>query len=180
MVELIETSACAGLLPVTLGRVTLEEVEAGTLTSLSAFGDASDLSAALKNAHGMTLPEPGQSTGAEGARCVWFGRGEALLMGPDPDAALAEKAAVVDQSDAWAVVRLQGAGAVDVLARLVPMDLRDGAFAPGRTARTQVGHMHGSVTKLDTDSFMIMVFRSMAGTLVHDLRAAMAAVASRG
>jgi heterotetrameric sarcosine oxidase gamma subunit len=76
-------------------------------------------------------------------------------------------------------VSLKGAGAVDVLARLVPLDLREGHFKRGHTARSQVMHMQASVTRLASDEFMIMVFRSMAGTLVHDMKQAMAAVASR-
>jgi len=38
--------------------------------------------------------------------------------------------AVVDQSDGWAALRVTGAGAVDVLARLVPVDLRPQVFRP--------------------------------------------------
>lgn len=180
MVELTETSPCAGLLPLSIGAVTLDEMEVGRLTSLSPFGDASKMSAALEKAHGMAVPQPNRSTGKDGARCIWFGRGEALLVGPAPDKALAGHGAVVDHSDAWAVVSLKGAGAVDVLARLVPVDLRDGVMKRGHTVRTQVMHMNASITKLGTEHFMIMVFRSMACTLVHDLKGAMAAVASRG
>ncbi len=179
MVDLRETSACAGLLPMELGAVVLEEMAFARMTSLSPYGDVSVLSAAMQTAHGVAWPKPNRSTGKDGARCIWFGRGEALLIGPEPDAALAKHAAVVDQSDAWAVVTLSGAGTIDVLARLVPMDLRDGAFKRGHTARTMLGHMNASITKLGADRFMIMVFRSMAGTLVHDLKQAMAAVASR-
>ena len=63
---------------------------------------------------------------------------------------------------------------------LVPVDLRDTAMKRGHSIRTQVVHMNASVLKLGADHFQIMVFRSMAGTLVHDLKRAMAAVASRG
>lgn len=180
MVELKETSACAGLLPVTIGSVTLEEMAAERMTAIAPFGDGLAFSGVLENAHGMAWPAPNRSTGKDGARCIWFGRGEALLIGPAPDAALRKTAAVVDVSDAWAVVSLQGAGAVDVLARLVPVDLRAGTFKRGHTVRTQVMHMSASITQAGPDRFRIMVFRSMAGTLVHDLKQAMAAVASRG
>jgi sarcosine oxidase subunit gamma len=180
VVELRETNACAGLLPVNLGSVTLEEMPLAQMASVSPFSDAVKLSSALEKAHGVAWPKPNRSTGKDGVRCIWFGRDEALLIGPKPDKALAKHAAVVDQSDAWAVVALSGAGAVDVLARLVPVDLRNTAFKRGHTARTQIGHMNASVTSLGADQFMIMVFRSMAGTLVHDLKQAMAAVALRG
>lgn len=180
MVELREKSPCAELLPVTLGTVTAEENAVGPIASLSPFGDASGLAAALQEAHGVALPGVGETTVKGDLRCIWFGMREVLLMGVVPDPALRAGAAVVDQSDAWAVVDLHGRGAVDVLARLVPLDLRESAFAVGRTARTQVVHMSASITRVEKDCFRIMVFRSMAGTLVHDLAQAMAGVASRG
>jgi sarcosine oxidase subunit gamma len=39
--------------------------------------------------------------------------------------------------------------------------------------------MTGAVTRIGADVFLLMVFRSMAGTLLHDLERAMASVASR-
>lgn len=180
MGELKALSACDGLLPLNMGAAKLVEVDPGVMTSLSPFGDASVLSAALEKAHGMAMPKPNRATGKDGARCIWFGRGEVLLMGPAPDKALGKNAAVVDLSDGWACVELSGAGAVDVLARLVPVDLRDRVFKRGHSVRTQVLHMSASITRLGVDRFQILVFRSMAVTLVHDLKQAMAAVASRG
>ncbi len=180
MVDLIAKTACEGLLPLTVGGNTLEEVEPGHITSLSPFGEATAMSNVLETAHGMRVPKPNRSTGKGGARCVWFGQGEAVLIGPAPDASLGKHGAVVDISDGWACVELSGAAAVDVLARLVPVDLRGSVFKRGHTVRTQVLHMTASITRVGADRFQIMVFRSMAVTLVHDLQEAMAAVASRG
>jgi methylglutamate dehydrogenase subunit D len=180
VVELKAKTPFEGLLPLTIGQAKLTEMDAGNLTSLSPLGEEKAMAAALEKAHGMALPKPNRSTGKEGARCIWFGRGEALLMGPAPDASLNKHGAVVDISDAWSVALLEGPAAVDVLARLVPADLRDSQLKRGHSIRTQVFHMAASITRLGPEKFMILVFRSMAGTLVHDLKAAMAAVASRG
>lgn len=76
-------------------------------------------------------------------------------------------------------MQLKGAGAVDVLARLVPVDLREDRFKRGHTLRTQLYHMSASITKTGADTFVILVFRSMASTLVHDMKTAMEAVAAR-
>ena len=178
-IDLKAVSPCAGLLPLHIGSTKVVEQDLGQLSSLSPFGDASRLSDALQQAHGMALPKPGRATGKDGARCIWFGRDEVLLAGPVPDAGLARHAAVVDQSDAWAAVSLSGEGCVDVLARLVPVDLRASHFKRGHTARTMVQHMTASITRTADDSFLILVFRSMAGTLVHDLKSAMEGVAAR-
>lgn len=180
MAELLARTPAEGLLPLEIGQARVEEVDLGVLTSLSPFGDASALSAALREAHDLDLPAPNRATGKEGARCIWFGRNEVLLAGPVPDAALGAQGAVVDQSDGWSAVRLSGAASEEVLARLVPVDFRAGHFKRGHTVRCQVMHMAASVTRVGAESFLILVFRSMAGTLVHDLRVAMAATAARG
>ncbi len=180
MVDLIAKSPCDGLLPLTLGPLTLSEVDTGPMTSIAPFkGQAAEASSVLKATHGMEAPGANRTTGKEGERVIWFGQNMYLLMGQTPDAALSEHAALTDQSDAWAVVRLQGAGAEDVLARLTPLDLRGALFKRGHTARTELRHMMASVTRVGAEAWMIMVFRGFAETLVHDLQTAMASVASR-
>lgn len=178
MDKLQTSSACAGLLPLTIGALTVDELDVGPMTSVTPFSGVS--SSAIGRALGMPFPAPLQTKMNGDARLVWVGRGEALLMGVLPDASLGAYAAVVDQSDAWAVVTLTGAGGADALARLVPVDMRLSAFGVGATVRTQLGHMNASITRLDEQTFMIAVFRSMAGTLVHDLATALEAVAARG
>jgi sarcosine oxidase subunit gamma len=102
-----------------------------------------------------------------------------LLIGPAPDAALADHAALSDQSDAWAVLRLEGPGAEAVMARLTPLDLRAGSFGTWATARSDVAHMVGAVTQAGGDAYQIMVFRSMAASLVHEVTLVMRRVAAR-
>lgn len=181
MAELIAKSPCDGLLPITIGSVTATEEDPGRITSVALYkGQGTALSEALKAAHGMAFPAPNRATGKAGARAIWTGRNQAMLFGPAPDASLADHAAMTDQTDAWAVVRLDGDGAEDVLARLVPVDLRRSVFKRGHTVRSQLMHMSASVTRLGDHAFQIMVFRSMAQTLVHDLKSAMESVAARG
>ncbi len=181
MVDLIAKSACDGLLPLTVGQASLTEVDLGALTSMAPYnGKLKAASTALKAAHGISFPAPNRATGKGNARAIWFGRDMALLVGPAPDPALQEHAALTDQSDAWATVELSGDAAEDVLARLVPVDLRNKAFDRGHTVRSQLLHMNASITRTGPQSFLILVFRAMAATLVHDLKVAMEGVASRG
>lgn len=180
MADLIALSPCDGLLPVTIGRLSLSEDLPEAMTSIAPYaGQQEALSAALDAAHGMVFPAINRSTGKAAARAIWFGQGTALLQGPVASPALAEFAALTDQGDAWAVVQLDGEGAEDVLARLVPMDLRRTTFKRGHTVRTELAHMMASITRVGPDAFQVMVFRSMARTLVHDLKTAMAAVTAR-
>lgn len=180
MVDLVETSACAGLVPVTAGALRLTEVVAGRMTALAPYrGQAEALGRALARAHGLGWPEPGRVIAGEGGAVQWFGLDLALLVGPAPDTALADHAALTDQSDAWAVLRLDGTGATDVMARLTPLDLRAQAFGEGSTARTDVAHMAGAVTRVGAQAYQIMTFRSMAASLVREVALAMTRVAAR-
>ncbi|AAV95027.1 sarcosine oxidase, gamma subunit family [Ruegeria pomeroyi DSS-3] len=179
--KLIAKTPCAGQVPLSVGAMTVSEVDLGAMTSLSPRkGQGAALAQALRAAHGLDWPGAGRVTTAGDARAIWFGHDSVLLTGAAPDAALAGPGVLVDQSDAWTVVRLEGTGAEAVLARLVPVDLRAPGFGPGATARCRIGHMAGSVTRLEDGGFLLMVFRSMAQTLLHDLKSAMEAVAARG
>lgn len=180
MDELIAMTPCDGLLPVTIGSVTLNEDLPDAMTSIAPFkGQDQALCKAMAAAHGVAFPAINQSTENTTVRAIWFGQGMALLQGPVAATELTKLAALTDQSDAWAVVRLEGEGAEDVLARLVPVDLGRRSFKLGHTARTELAHMMASITRIGPDAFQVMVFRSMARTLVHDLKVAMAGVAAR-
>ncbi len=179
MVELQARTAGEGLLPVTKGAVTLTEVTEGQITSVMPFeGRRRALSDMLVAAHGVDFPDPNVVSRAEAALCQWTGRGQAFLIGPAPDARLSEHAAITDQSDAWVRVHLSGDGVEDVLARLVPLDLRPSAFPVEACARSLLQHMSVCLRR-DADGIEIMSFRSMAATLVHEIADAMAAVAAR-
>lgn len=180
VVELQAETPYAGLVPVVAEGISLSGIAPGRMTSIAPYkGRAEALAQALLQAHGLIWPAPGRMSGAEGGRLIWFARDMALLIGPDPDPTLAAHAALTDQSDAWAVLQLSGPGARDVLARLCPLDLRAGRLASGHTARSALGHMSASVSALEDDLFWLMVFRSMAGTLAHEVETAIFRVAAR-
>lgn len=176
MAELIALTPCAGLLPVTEGTVTLSEIKLGRMASVAPFaGKAAAVDKALKKV-GLGWPAAGTSIAGKGAEAAWFAAGKAVVIGSEmPD--IGGLAAVTDQTDGWAAVRIEGAGVIDVLAQLAPVDLR--ALGEGGCARTVTGHMQAHVTRIGAEAFRILVFRSMARTLVHELGEAMAGVAAR-
>ena len=180
MVDLIAKTPCADLLPIKVGAVTLSEVMPEAITSIMPYeGKWEVASEALKSAHGITMPAPGRSTGKGDIRAIWTGAGQAMVLGARLDAGLSAHAALSDQSDAWALMRLEGAGGEDVLARLTPIDLNPGVFKRGHVARSLLGHMNAVIARVGAEAFEIMVFRSMAGTAVHELEEAMKSVAAR-
>ena len=171
MADLIATGAFTDL-PVTVGSARLAPLDAGPVTAIQPY-PGHDLKPALD------FPVPGGviDLGA-GARIVWAGRDSAFLIGrPAPD--LQGRAAVTDQTDGWAWVELTGPSAADVLARVCPLDLRPQRFAPGTSARSTIGHLPALLIHSAENTYEIAVFRSMAHSLVHELTAAMRAVAAR-
>ncbi len=178
MPSLFEKTPCEGLLPLAIGGMTLTEIAAERITSVAPFaGKDRAVGAALK-ALGLGWPKPGQSVAGKGGRILWTGRGQAFLIGADPEG-LAGIAALTDQSDGWARIELSGADVEAVLARLVPLDLGAAAFPKGSVARSSLGHMMMVLHRSEDRAFEIMVFRSMAATAVHELHAAMTALAAR-
>jgi len=178
VVNLLAVPPGAGILPRSAGGVALTEVVVDIALSVMPFAGQHDaVAAALRDQIGVGLPLANRWVGRGEARVQWFGHGTWLVTGA---VALEGLAAVTDQSDAWGVVRVAGAGVEDVLARLVPMDLRLARFDVGAAARTMLGHMSVAVARVDTQAFDVMVMRSMAATLVHDLDGAMRGVAARG
>ncbi len=123
---------------------------------------------------GMGFPAPGESAAKGVARLCWWGAGQAMLIGAEPGRV--KGAAVVDQSDAWVGFALEGAGAAEVLARLVPLELE--TMADGAVARSLLGHMPLALVRTGA-GFALYTFRSMAGTAWGELEHALRGVAAR-
>ncbi len=178
MARLLARTPAEGLrLPQTIGGATLSEVDPGPVTSVSPFAGREGEAAALLGLPAM--PPPGRVVAWGEGRAIWIGPGRALLAGAPVPAGLSDLAAVVEQGDGMSCVRLEGPASRDVLARLVPLDLRDREFPEGATARTLLGHMPVTLTRAGPEAWEVMGFRSMARTLVHELREAMGHVAAR-
>lgn len=174
MAKLIAKTPFDGLLPLTHGDTTLTEVTYDRITWIAPHkGQMAKTSRALDKQIGADFPSP--NTHANGV--VWFGPEQALVLGTPLKPI--SGAALVDQTSAWAICTLDGADAAAVLARLVPIDLRDGAFGPGAAARTLLGHMTCVLMRTGPTGYQIMVFRSMAATCAHEISRAMEMVAAR-
>jgi len=179
--DLAPRPAWAGLdLPAIFGGVTLAAPPETPMRSIAPYRNRA---AALDEALGAPLPEPGRSVElADGLRLIWAGLDLWFLRGPGATAEFAERiashAAVTDQSDGWTALALTGTGAADVLARLVPLDLDPAAFPPGAAARTELRHIACLIRAMD-GGFELLVMRSFTATAVHEIAAAMRAVAAR-
>lgn len=177
MVRLTALTPAEGELPVSIGSVTLSEIEPEAITWIAPLkGRHSEVAKALLDMTGCDFPEPSRATRSATTRVIWVAPGQALVLGAPVSL---QGAAVTDQSDGWACLSLDGKSSRDVLARLTPVDLRDPTFPVGASARTLLGHMTTSITRLDSSTWEIMVFRSMARSAVHELTRAMKGVGAR-
>ncbi|KAA9010250.1 sarcosine oxidase subunit gamma [Histidinibacterium aquaticum] len=177
MVKLSPLSPFAGLLPREVGSLRVTEVDPGPVHWIAPYRSGLEGTAEALGAAGFDWPAPNRWTGGASGRLVSVGPGQAFLVGAVPPEI--PGAAVTDVSDGWAVAALEGPTVREVLARLVPVDLSEQAFGADATARTLVGHMSASVTRVG-EGFEVMVFRSMAGTFVEEVERAARSVAARG
>ena len=175
MARLIASAALAGL-PMTVGGVTLTAVERGPETLVAAL-KGRETASALRQL-GLGFPRPNRFESAEGVAILWAGPGRALLVGAEPPEGLADGATLTDQTGAQAVVLLTGTGIEDVLARLVPVDLRAAAFPVGSLALTLLGHMTASLRRTE-EGIEVAVMRSMGQTMVDEIVEAARHVAAR-
>jgi heterotetrameric sarcosine oxidase gamma subunit len=117
----------------------------------------------------------------DGCDLVWAGPGQWLVLSNDRGIAdrLASElhglAAVTDQSDGRAVLRLAGPRVHDALAKGCPIDLHPRVFRPGEAALTVIAHIGVHLWQLDeAPTYELAVFRSFAGSFWGWLSAAAA------
>jgi sarcosine oxidase subunit gamma len=167
--DLTAFDALAALFPVETGGYRLEPAPQGTLTGLAPFA-----------APGGALPAPGRAMPHAGGTLLWAGHGQWLATGT-LSAKLTEAAALTDQTDAWAVLRLTGPAPGAVLARLVPVDLRRLCFVPGTVARTLLGHIAVLIHRPEAapEALELWLPRSMAAHAVREIAHAMRGQAAR-
>lgn len=161
-----------GLPPLTHAGTTLMESALPQITAIAPFPGQTG---AVGDALGLAFPAPNRVTEAGDARLVWAGRDLAFLIGAAAPEGL--PASVTDQSDGWVALTLSGARAVDVLARLVPLDLR--GVQRGQVFRTALNHLPLVLMAEGEGAFTLLTFRSMARTAWHEISDAMEKVAAR-
>ncbi|MGY6411599.1 MAG: sarcosine oxidase subunit gamma [Alkalilacustris sp.] len=180
MAELIANGGPGGGLaavePIEAAGCTLELLDLGPVAAIQPWpGRTGAVDTALK-ARGLGFPAPGRSLEVADTRILWAGRETAFLIGTAPPAL--SEAAVTDLTDGWAGVLLLGERAAEVLARLVPVDLRPRACPEGTALRTLLGHVPCLILRRG-GGFEVMVMRSFLSTAWHELATALRQVAAR-
>jgi sarcosine oxidase subunit gamma len=145
-----------------------------SIVSVTAWSGADPaLSGSVQAAFGLTLPQAGRWTQAGDIAALWVGPGHWWLQRERASALFAElepvvggHAALIDISDARAVLRVSGAAAPTILASLLPIDLHPRAFRPGQVASTVAAHIGVQIRQLDdAPTYDLSCLRSFAGSL---------------
>jgi sarcosine oxidase subunit gamma len=101
---------------------------------------------------------------------VWLAvfQGAGPLMASELASSLAGLASVADQTSAYAVLRISGASAREVLSRGAFIDFDPSVFGPGSAAVTTISHIGVTIWQIDeTPTFEIALFRSFADSFWH-------------
>jgi sarcosine oxidase subunit gamma len=145
------------------------------IASIIAGKDGTDaLAQAVKSRFGLDLPMAAAAAMSDTHSLVWAGPGQWLLVAAsreglaDDIATLAPFAAVAEQSDGRAFLRLSGAMVRRALAKGCMIDLHPAAFPVGMTALSSIAYIGVQLWRAedgpDGSVFEIMVPRSMAGS----------------
>ena len=144
-------------------------------------GDETGLNAALRPWLGADLPGPGRMAGADGRRAIWQGPGQWLIEAHGVGGLAGElselcgaKAAVTEQSAAYAAFGMEGPELHRALALLCPLDAPQ--HQGGEAERTLIHHLSCLVLCVSPERYEIMGLRSAAASLHHALATALRAV----
>ncbi|MDB5501160.1 MAG: sarcosine oxidase subunit gamma [Tardiphaga sp.] len=178
VLDLTQISAFAGLRPVGSGRglIVRERIGLALATVMVRKGRTAALAAAVKEQFDIALPAGPHGSGSDSTSFLGTGPGRWLVTHdartPGFVDSLSRKleglASVVDQSDAYGVLRLSGPSILEVLAKGVAIDLSAPAFPAGSVAATVVAHIGVTLWKVDeTPTIHVAVARSYAGSFLH-------------
>ncbi|HEY9348096.1 MAG TPA: sarcosine oxidase subunit gamma family protein [Inquilinus sp.] len=125
--------------------------------------------------HPPEQPSPGRPDGRPTSPATRERQSEQAGFVRELADAISTFAAVSDQSDGLAVLRVSGPQARDALIKGVGLDLHPRAFGPGDAAVTVIAHVGAQLWQLDNrPSYEVAVYRSFAGSLWRWLEASAA------
>ncbi len=150
------------------------------LATVMSRGQDAALMSRVADQFGVELPSGPVRSVREGVAFVGIGPGTWLACSETADANWASElattlsglASVSDQSSGYAVLRIAGPAARDLLSRGAFIDFHPSVFAPGSAVVTTIAHIGVVLWQLDdTPSFEVALFRSYAASFWHWIEA---------
>lgn len=161
-----------------------EQLGCGLATVMSRGQDAA-LMARIAEEFGVELPSGPVRAARRGIAFVGIGPGTWLACSEGADhnwasnftTSLSGLASVSDQSSGYAVLRIAGPAARDLLSRGAYIDFHPSVFAPGSAAVTTIAHIGVMLWQLDdAPSYDVALFRSYAASFWHWIETTCAAI----
>ena len=123
----------------------------GVASVIARRGSEGALSRLVATRYGLELPTTCRAVCGAAHALLWSGPGRWLAVAERGErfADLSEAAAVTDQSDALATMRLTGQYVRDMLAKGCMIDLHPRAFPPGAAALISIAHMGVHLWRID-------------------------------
>ena len=134
---------------------------------------------ACKDAYGKAAPARPQAVEADGALLIWSGPDQFLVLSTRGSAvetarsAFAGAASLSEQSDGRSLIRISGARARDMLAKVCSLDLHPAVFPVGAAAATSIDHTSVNLWRGDDAGgepvFNLLLFSTFAESLWRTL-----------
>lgn len=161
-------------MPLPHGRITLTDLSAKPRFGIKGPGTADWLTA-----QGLALPAINHIGTHDGMRVLRLGTDDVLFLAEESAASLGRltgrwreasgaRGYSAWREEGWVWLRLSGADAGDLMARLCAVDLRPDRFAPDRIAQTRVASIEAVVTA-DRDGFDLLFDTALAAFFVRAL-----------
>lgn len=154
-----------------------ERTNVALATVIARRGRASELAAKVAQAFGIELPVTPLRQAYGAVAFIWSGPGLWLTecegeIGRRFEARLRTElgnlAAVSDQSDGRAILRISGTRAREVLAKGLPVDTHPSVMQPGSVVLSAIGHIGVHLWQLDdTPTYDCAIARSYARDFLH-------------
>lgn len=164
------------------GRVSVTDIGPRGMITLRGDLASAAVKKAVKAVTGTAVPGQREVLISGDQASAWMSPDELLLMTPHGETSAAIEAAnnalgkthslVVEVSDARAVFAVEGDDARETLAKLLPVDLSYGSFAPGQIRRSHIAQVPAAIWMTDENRFELVCFRSVARYVFDLLRSA--------
>jgi heterotetrameric sarcosine oxidase gamma subunit len=149
-------------------------------------GQWGPVSQACTEAYGKPAPAKPQAVEANGALLIWSGPDQILVLSARGQRSSTERtrlafagmASLSEQSDGRSLIRIAGARARDMLAKVCSLDLHPAVFPAGTAAATSIDHTSVNLWRGEDGNgvdrggeavFYLLVFATFAESLWHTL-----------
>jgi len=140
-------------------------------------GTLADVESAIKKSCGLSIPKMEQSTeSSDSSITLWRLQNSQVLAyfsyeGDDSESHLKSKfnapVYFTDQSDTWAMIRVNGPKSRDVLERICPINIDPEVFPVGSVSRTVMEHIGTIIFRDGDDSYVLLTMRSFGRSMLH-------------